>query len=423
MAATDSTPENQNSETQIERLMADKERITTLLKAATDIPEQTRLQSQLSVVSSDILCAHIRQNSEMMRSLSLHGQQLTALDAAVNINTHDIAILNDEKKSSDHTISVLNGRVKQLENRLEEALETINDLSARSMRNNLVIKSKGVLYKEQQGETYQQTCLTFKNFLRDEMGVADAHKIVLKRAHRMGFAHAEGYNRPMIANILLQSDLDKIMSKVGNLKNKAHSVNIQVPPAYNERRQHAWSSFKTAKGGGREAKLHPNGDLYVDKQLIKSLQAAKIPNSSMNLYEQSHSFCTGQSDSVGNNAHQFRARSVAITSLQGVRDSLDLFCAEPDVMTHAKSVCYAYRIRTPNGLIDNFNSRGDTGVGPQILKELREKDLENIVCLVAHHYKDKAAEPRSKAQFIKTAVLDSVTALVAAVEDMNGHDE
>ena len=287
------------------------------------------------------------------------------------------------------------------------------------MRNNVVIKSKGVLYKEQQNETYQQTSLIFKNFLRDEMGVPDAHKIVIKRAHRMGFAHAEGFNRPMIANILLQSDLDKIMCKVGNLKNKPHSINIQVPPAYNERRQHAWSSFKTAKGGGREAKLHPNGDLYVDKQLIKTLQPAKIPSSSMNLYEQAHNFCSGQSDSVGNVSHQFRARSVAVTSLQSVRDALDLFCAEPDVITHAKSVSYAYRIRTPNGLIDNFDSRGDTGVGPQILKVLREKDLENIVCLVAHHYTDKSAEPRSKARFIETAVLDSITALVAAVEDLN----
>ena len=43
MAAVGITPENQSSETQIDHLMAEKERITTLLNAATDITEQTQV--------------------------------------------------------------------------------------------------------------------------------------------------------------------------------------------------------------------------------------------------------------------------------------------------------------------------------------------------------------------------------------------
>ena len=414
-------------ESEIDRLMAEKEQIKVMLENSNDVNEQTKLQSKLSIVSSDILCAHLRQNKEMMVTVTANSKKLSELDATVSMNSHDIAVIQDETAGTRHTVQMLNGRIAQLENRLEEAHEAINDLTARSMRMNLVIKSKGELYKEQRGENYQTTVLLFRNFLRDEMGVPDAHKIVITRAHRMGFA-PEGFNRPMIANLLMQSDIDRIMNRVAMLKGKSHSINIQVPPEYNERRQHAWGSFKTARGGGREAKLRPNGDLYVDKNLIRTLQPQKIPvNASANLSEIHLNFPYGQSALHGNAIHKFCARSVAVNTTQGIRDAMDIFCAQTDLIACTQSVSYAFRIRAPGGaLVENFNSRGDTGVGPQILRILREKNSENIVCFTAHGYKDKTAEPKQKSQLIEQCVGESLATLLDAQNDEmrpDGDDE
>ena len=412
-----------NDFAEIERLKSEKDRIVGLLGNSSDINEQAKLQSELAIVSSNILCAHLDKFSGLAATVTQQGKDISGLRANVRINTHDIAELQDDFKAKNLDVKLLTGRIAQLENRLEEAHDAIHDLTARSMRMNLVVKTKGVLYQEQRGESYQTTTLLFRNFLRDEMGVPDVAKIIITRAHRMGFA-AEGYNRPMIAQFLRQEDIDRVMSKAGMLKDKPHSVNIQIPNEYNERRQHAWGSFKTARNNGKEARLRPNGDLYVDKRLMRSLQPMKLPTSaSANLSEIANNYTYGQSASHGNEVHTFLARAVTINSLQGVRDTMDIFCAETNIMLNANSISYAYRFRPESGpVIENFNSRGDTGVGPQILRQLRDKQAENVVCFTAHKYKDRSADPKMKTRLVETSVQEAMDTLSVAHSSMQAEE-
>ena len=276
-------------------------------------------------------------------------------------------------------------------------------------------------------ESIDQTATLFRNFLRDEMRVANAHSIVIESAHRMGKA-SESHNRPMIARLQFQTDINRIFEKVGQLKGTGNFVYIQTPSDYSERKQHSLPTFLDARNQGKKAKILPNGKVIVNGSHIKALDPVTLPVCSSNdLVDVADEIIVGQSDYSVKDTHTFIANSTQVSSPQEVRDALDIFTKQHPKVKH---IPYAFRFRNSDAtLCEDFRSCRDTGVGPQILKHLRDSKVENLVCFVAHTYEEKHIDAKVKFSSIENCVKDSIRDLENRLvadrggEDMSGHDE
>ena len=355
---------------------------------------------------ADMLKAILISSTTTTNNQKTTNNKVSDLERTVKTNTTTVDFLVKKCTSLEGTCKVLTGRIIQAENQIEMANDTINDLMARSMRNNVMIRSTGDAYKEIRNEN---TALIFRNFLRDEMGVANAHDIHIERAHRMGKA-SQGFNKTMIAKIPNQCDLNRIFDKVQTLKGTSNSINIQMPPDYSERKQHGWSDFKEAKKNRRQASFRPNGQLLIDNRVVKHLEPSPIPPlANEELGALSEEFLSGESSIIDTNNHSFRARIVKVDTTQDIRDAMDILSADAPL---AKQIPFAFRIRTLNDrLIEDFNSKRDAGVGPLILKHLRRNKLENIVCFVPHSYSERYIDGSIKFKVIEECINQAIAAL------------
>ena len=69
----------------------------------------------------------------------------------------------------------------------------------------------------------------------------------------------------------------------------------------------------------------------------------------------------------------------------------------------------AFRFRDTDGtLVEDFKSSRDHGVGPQILKHIRDAKLENVVCFLSHSYEDRFIDGKTKFSLIERCVKDSL---------------
>ena len=200
------------------------------------------------------------------------------------------------------------------------------------------------------------------------MGLVDAHLITIERAHRMGKA-SENFNKPMIAKLQFQADIDKIFEKVGQLKGTGNFVSIQTPPDYSERKKHSLPMFLDARNQGKKASILPNGKLIVNGRPVKALDPVPIPScSNPDLADIADEILIGRSDYAVKDTHTFTAKSFVVQSTQDIRNALDIFTAENP---KAKHIPYAFRFRNSDGtLCEDYKSCRDTGVGPQILKHI-----------------------------------------------------
>ena len=398
--------------------------LAALIQEKQDIISQISLdtpEGRLAKNTNDLICALLTRSGKNESDIKETNASLSAIQGNVSENTQTINILVDRFKAMEFQHNVLQGRVVQLENEADETHDILNDIMSRQMRNNVIIRSKGDTYKEVRNETNAQTIVKFKDFLRDEMGIANAHSIKINRCHRMGKAIG-GKNQPMIALIPDQEDIDKIFDKVSQLKDTDYSITIQTPPDYNERKSHAYKSFKDAKNQGKRASLKHDGQLFINGNRVSSLEAVPIPSVGSNdLFDVADEQLVGKSEYTFKDTHSFIAHSVQINSLQELRDALDIFSAE---FTNAKHIPYAFRIRdAENRLCEDFKSRRDLGAGPQILKHMRDEKAENVVTFLAHGYNDKQIDGKAKFSLVQQCVKVSLNDLRNVIIADNGGGE
>ena len=159
------------------------------------------------------------------------------------IEMHDaiirIAILEDQSDNTGAVIQslkcnmaslamsnrVLTGHLICKENIIERQQADILDLCARCMRDNIIIKTNGNTYKVQPKEN---TTVKFQSFLATEMRIANADRIEIPRAHRMGQA-TNGFNKMMIAKLPFNPHQRLIFANTKVLANTDFLITKQVP--------------------------------------------------------------------------------------------------------------------------------------------------------------------------------------------------
>ena len=291
----------------------------------------------------------------------------------------DIYHLKRQMASLTMSNKVLTGRLLRAETVIERQRRDISDLRMRSMRDNIIIKSKGEAYKE---VTHENTAVRFQTFLKTELRVADTDKIEIPRAHRMGRA-SNGFNRMMIAKVPSDTDQKRIFANAKALHNTGHSISKQIPYEVEERRIFGWPMYKKARQEEKFAKFD-GGRLFIDGEAVTAVDPVSLPPSSVALDGAANTMLTAvSSDEHEVEGHVFRAWAAPVSSLQNVRDGLDTALA--DGLATATFASYAFRFKDEDGnLRENFDSDADNGVGLSVLKYLREQRAVNVAVYILH---------------------------------------
>ena len=394
--------------------LKEKDEIMLEIRNATDSETKADLSLRLGVVTSNILCLHVIAQQGLTPLVNQHSESINTLKQTASNQGQLIVNLQKESSNLRFQNKILTGRLIQNEKRLDTAMEMINDLTARSMRDNIIFYTSGQEYTERRNESYQQSAQLVKKFLHDVLGISEAYDFTITRAHRMGHATGEGMNRPLIAKFPFQSELDWIFSKASSLKGKKHSISAQMPNDYKEKKMQGWSLFKKARDSGKKASFRPNGQLVIEKREVQNYKPLQLPATSDTKLGD---LISGQGAPMATNSHKFIARCVSVKNPQEVRNAMDLFCVEePAETASANCIPYAVRLQKQDGTIrEDFNSKADNGAGPQILKLLKAKKMVNVVCMVAHSYTDKNSDGKTKFAFMERAISESITSLQSAL--------
>lgn len=321
--------------------------------------------------------------------LSIKSDTASALSKAASLDDR-LLILEDQNDHTGGQLSILEDRVSTLAAsnqalvgrliRAEQCIgrqqHEITDLKARSMRDNIIIRSKGATYKESRDEN---TDSVFQAFVGTEMRVAGAENIHVARAHRMGHAFQDN-NRMIIAKVPNQGDHSKIFANASALRNTNFSISKQIPPEMEERKQFAWKAFKKAKSERRPSRFE-GSRLFVDNAEVPQYQSVTLPPTSAVLHGTAvPPFPVGTSDLAEDAGHSYRAWAIPTQSLQDVRNAYDRLLQLPDFAT-ATHCMYAFQL---NGA-ENFHSDNDHGAGLNILRALKAKDAHNRCVFVSHN--------------------------------------
>ena len=141
-------------------------------------------------------------------------QRLVILEDSHDHTGADIAKLKQAVTEVAKSNKILNGRLFRAEMTIERQRAEITDLRMRSMRDIVIIRTKGATYKECREEN---TSSVFKRFLAQEMHVPNAEKITITRSHRMGQSIGD-MNKMMIANVAFDDDQRRIFDNAKSLK-------------------------------------------------------------------------------------------------------------------------------------------------------------------------------------------------------------
>ena len=245
-------------------------------------------------------------------------QRLVILEHSHGHSGADIAKLEQAVAEVAKSNKILNGRLFRAEMTIERQRAEITDLLMRSMRDNIIIRTKGTTYKECREEN---TSSVFKCFLAQEMHVPNAEKITITRPHRMGQSIGD-MNKMMIAKVAFDDDQRRIFDNAKSLKGTQYSVVKQLPYEVEERRQFAWPDYKRAREAKQTAKFI-RSHLYVSGEKIHQYDPIVLPAQSSFSYEQSDPTMGFTTESTVAYDHEFDACAGKVTSLQTVRNCLD----------------------------------------------------------------------------------------------------
>ena len=290
-----------------------------------------------------------------------------------------IACIKREMAALTLSNKVLSARLQRAECVIQRQKADILDLRGRSMRDNIIVKTKGETYRELREEN---TALKFRSFLANEMRVANVDRIEIPRSHRMGRA-GNGYNRMMIAKVPMESDQRRIFANTKALKNTDFSISKQVPHEIEERRIFGWQIYKKARQEKRPARFD-GGKLFVENEAVAEVDPSPLPSASAVLEGTEDARPSmGSSDERDVSDHIFSAWAAPANDLQGVREGYDTALA--DGLSAATHAPYAFRFKNEDGSItENFESDGDNGAGLALLKFLREKKVTDAAVYISH---------------------------------------
>ena len=242
-------------------------------------------------------------------------------------------------------------------------------LKTHSMKNNIIFSIKGEddQWQERPGEDCAEKV---RLFCSQVLRIPNMEKVYIQTAHRLG-QRTQGRSRSIIACIPTSKDQISIMKNTNRLRDTQHFISKQLAPELKERKDFALPEFIGKKRSGQQVKL-VNEKLYVDGKLQTKYIAPPSPP-----------VCTGSTET---NLYTSSTREDSGSVFQGVAANLSSPADAPltlaSAMRHpsiarATHIVHAYR----TGTHENFSSDGDHGVGWELLKFMRQQNMNNILLI------------------------------------------
>ena len=152
-------------------------------------------------------------------------------------------------------------RIQKLEADNAALMNSVIDLKARSMRDNLLFYNLPENRDENTTEVVQ-------NLLGEKLGLENAKNIKIDRSHRLGKKKSgESKPRPIVAKFNFHQDKVTILQNARKLKGTQIGISEQFPEEIARERKRLYPELKKARSNGMKAnlvrdKLFINGELF-----------------------------------------------------------------------------------------------------------------------------------------------------------------
>ena len=281
-------------------------------------------------------------------------------------------------------VKLLHAKINMLENRVDMNTRQNTDLTARSMQQNIVISVKKG--SDRMPENKNENCKSIvEKILTDIMGM-DPEKFDVIRAHRLG-QFTKDYCRPMVARLGSKSEVFDVLKRGNTLSGTGIFVNKQLPSSTDERRRFCqdYSKFLKTDQPDVTTKLS-DGRLFVNGDLNRALLQPSLPPSDEHSIEP---LLLTKSLPKTTPTCNFQAIACDIANMQDIRHGLDRAMAES---TDIHAIAYAYRFTDRNDkLRENFDSGSALTIGYDLLRDLRNRDSQNTLIMIAMRFNDPLA--------------------------------
>ena len=303
-------------------------------------------------------------------------------DPLVNI-LQRIDILEEACRRKDDHIKLIYGKLAMLQKDVKAQSDHQNDLTVRSMNQNIVISGKNASLNESRSENCKQIV---ENILRDDVEVQHG-KVVVIRAHRLGYADPPDPNkprppRPIVARLGAREMVGEVMKRCGKLSGTDIYINPQYPQSIDERRQFIQKYRKAAKKKGADAKVSID-KLYVNNELRRDLLRPVIPAQMPPVLDDLPPINVARQKAN----EQCRVQMVVAgsKSLDDVSKCLDAALLKARAAPDA--IVYAFRHSLGTDIRSNYDSGKAPGTGIRLLKMMENSDLRDKVAILYIWYR------------------------------------
>jgi hypothetical protein len=318
--------------------------------------------------------------------LDVAKRDIERLDSSVKELKNTTNILQTENTELKNDVNLLKQRLQiaeglicQQNSKIFQQNEQLLELSARSMRDNIVIQG----IPEGANETWADTKRKVQNFIKDDLKVNPDH-ILIDRAHRTG-SKAQGA-RQIVAKLVNQDSKDKIFQNVKNLRAKPHiKIQEQLPAEVAERRKRLWPKYKAAKENPNNRvswaldKLIINGVAQSALDDCQVIDPVAVSQSDVQVKHTEHVVEDGSSF-MGHSARITRKVDISAVMAQILQDR---------ALAGATHNMYAYRMNIDGKTLEGHRDDGEHGAGFRLLKKLRDSNCDNCMIVVTRWYGNK----------------------------------
>lgn len=315
-------------------------------------------------------------NSELSKSVAI-------------LVTENIELRNDLKQVNKR-LQLAEGMIAQQRTKMSMQDEQILDLTARSMRDNIVVQG----IPEKPKESWDDTKRALMDFFSEKMKIPNTNDIIIDRAHRSGNKHngPGAKPRPIIAKLMTQKSKDTIFRNTRSLSGKPEfKIQEQLPTEVIERRKKLWPKYKDAKNNEDNFvkwnldKLIINGVTYTAYDDYQEINPSLAVESEMDINHTQHDTVDGST---------FMGHSAKIAS----KDEVPIVMAnilQDRSLASATHNIYAYRVTKGDGKFDEaYRDDGEHGAGFKLLKYMKDNDIENAIVVVTRWFGNKLLGPK-----------------------------
>ena len=328
--------------------------------------------------SEDRMWDFIQSNMEAIAEKLMQSQGMRCLTEQVEELTENLKVSKNENELLRKRLAIAEGTIIRSERTLSSLEEKIKDLTARSMRDNVILKNMPE-YSDETADSLEQRIMSF--FEKDlNIHPDKLVDITIERAHRFGKA-AKGKPRQVVAK-LSHRGKSVVMAHVKNLSKTSNiKISEQFPPEMHSNRNKLWPDFVKAKQEGRRVKWKQD-ELVVDGRTMKPRQDVNT-DINMDISDAALKLTIKHTAIETKDGNSFQGHAVQIKSADDVIPAIKALCADFRI-SGASHVSYAYRVGNQNHSFHNWEDDGEWGGGRTIMERIKETGSFNTLICVTH---------------------------------------